>query len=277
MALAKIVNSRAAATLCLQGAHLMRWQPHSASAPVLWLSALAVPARGKSLRGGVPVCWPWFGAHATEAGYPAHGYARTAPWEVTAADVREDGATAIRLRLPETDRSREMWPHATELRLEIVVGQTLSLALSTANLGEEAVVIGEALHTYFEVGDIESVRVLGLDGCEYLDKVEGFARRRQQGAVVFSGETDRVYVDSDAECVIEDAALRRRIHVAKSGSRSTVVWNPWAEKAEQMGDLGTDGWRRMVCVESANCHDNLVEVPPGGQHSLRAEYRVEAF
>jgi D-hexose-6-phosphate mutarotase len=138
------------------------------------------------------------------------------------------------------------------------------------------VVIGEALHTYFHIGDIAAVRVRGLEGCDYLDKVDGGARKQQRGAIRFTGETDRVYVNTAAECVIEDERLRRRIHVAKSGSQATVVWTPWVEKADKMGDFGPDGWRGMVCVESANAAENTLTLKPGGTHTLAVEYRVEA-
>jgi D-hexose-6-phosphate mutarotase len=275
VAVVEITNALATAAVCLQGAHLMQWQPRRAAEPVVWLSPQTRPAPGKSLRGGVPVCWPWFGGHAAQEGYPAHGFARIAPWEVTATEARADGASVLTLRLLDSEEGRRMWPHASELSLRIVVGEVLEMALTTTNLGERAFVIGEALHTYFQVGDIESASVAGLDGCDYLDKMADFARRRQQGPVRFSAETDRVYVDTEAQCVIDDPMLRRRIRIAKSGSRSTVVWNPWASKAQRMGDLGPDGWRRMICVESANCHDNLVEVPPGGRHTLRVKYAVE--
>jgi D-hexose-6-phosphate mutarotase len=149
--------------------------------------------------------------------------------------------------------------------------------LTTENPGREDFVIGEALHTYFQIGDIADTRVHGLDGVEYLDKVAGSTRARQHGPVTFAGETDRVYVNTEGECVIEDPRLKRRIAVAKSGSASTVVWTPWAEKADKMGDFGPDGWRAMVCVESANALENAVTVKAGGRHTLAVEYRAESL
>lgn len=253
----------------------MTWQPARESAPVVWLSKLAKLAPGKSIRGGVPVCWPWFGAHATEAGYPGHGYARTVPWEVHGTAATADGATQLTLRLCESEQTRAMWPHASRAEIRITVGKTLKVALTTHNMGDADFVIGEALHTYLHIGDIGEVRILGLEGCEYMDKAGGGVRRNQEGAVTFTGETDRVYVSTEAECVIEDARLQRRIRVAKSGSRSTVVWTPWAEKADKMGDFGPDGWRAMVCVESANALENTVTVPARGCHTLAVEYSTE--
>ncbi|TAN83624.1 MAG: D-hexose-6-phosphate mutarotase [Gallionella sp.] len=275
---AEIGNAQASASLCLQGAHLMTWQPNSQSVPVVWLSRDAKLAAGKSIRGGAPVCWPWFGAHAAEASFPGHGYARTVPWQVVETGSEPDGATRLTLRLMESEKTRAQWPHSCTLELTVVVGETLRMELATVNTGIADFVIGEALHTYFQIGDIGTARVTGLEGCDYWDKVGGSTLRKQDGAIGFSGETDRVYINTAAECVIEDDKLKRRIHVAKSGSRSTVVWTPWTEKANKMGDLGQpDGWREMVCVESANAIENLVKVAAGSRHTLIVEYRAESL
>ena len=273
---AEIDNAHATATVCLQGAHLVTWRPKDQALPVVWVSEAARFAPGKSIRGGVPVCWPWFGPHATEGAFPAHGFARIVPWQVTAAETLDDGATRVKLVLLQNEQTRVQFPHACRLELVLTVGAALDASLVTTNLDTETLSIGEALHTYFQIGDIGQAHVLGLDGCTYVDKVDGGARKRQDGPVVFAGETDRVYVDTEARCVIEDPVLGRRILIDKSGSRSTVVWTPWQEKAEKMGDLGpNEGWRRMVCVESGNALDNVVRLAPGEAHVLGVSYRAE--
>ncbi len=264
------------ASLCLQGAHLTRFQPRAQAHPLLWLSPQARHARGRSIRGGVPVCWPWFGAHPADGALPAHGFARTVPWEVVDSGVA-DGVAQLTLRLCADDATRLMWPHDTPLELYIEVGDALVLELTTLNAGDAAVRIGEALHAYFTVGDIAEVEVLGLEGCRYLDKTQGFAAAQQQGPVRFTAETDRIYVDTETSCTIVDPQLLRRIVIDKSGSRSTVVWNPWQQRAQAMGDLGDDGWRRMLCVESANAADNTVELQPGDLHTLRVRYAAQAL
>ena len=274
---AKIANAYSTASICLQGGHVMSWQPKEASVPVVWLSKLAKLVPGKSIRGGAPVCWPWFGAHATEAGSPGHGYARTVPWEVRSTHTRGDGTTEIALTLVESDATRALWQHSSQAEILVSVGKTLKIALTTRNLGDTDFVIGEALHTYLQIGDITEARVFGLEGCTYLDKAGGNVRKQQADAITFSGETDRVYVNTEAECVIEDSRLQRRIRIAKTGSHSTVVWTPWAEKADKMGDFGPDGWREMVCVESANALENVVTVPAHGSHTLAVEYSAEAM
>ena len=276
--IADINNTQATASLCLQGAHLMTWQPKSQPVPVVWLSRDAKLAAGKSIRGGAPVCWPWFGAHASEASFPGHGYARTMPWRVIASGNEPNGATRLTLRLEESDKTRAQWPHASQLDLTVTVGDTLRMELTTENKGMTDFVIGEALHTYLQIGDIGAVRVTGLDSCEYWDKVGGSTLKKQSGAISFVGETDRVYINTAAQCVIEDDKLKRRIRIAKSGSLSTVVWTPWSEKANKMGDMGQpDGWREMACVESVNAIDNVVTVAAGTAHSLIVEYRAEAM
>lgn len=276
LAIAKISNPQATASLCIQGAHLMTWQPRSQSVPALWLSRDARLADGKSIRGGVPVCWPWFGAHPSEPGFPAHGYARTAPWQVLESGIEPDGATRLTLRLEENERTRAMWSHDARLDMTVIAGEKLRMELVTENTGSSDFKISEALHAYFRIGDIGAVHVAGLAGCNYQDKVGGSTLKKQDGIIQFKGETDRVYINTAAECVIEDDRLKRRIHIAKSGSLSTVVWTPWIEKAGRMGDLGQpDGWREMLCVESANAIDNIVHVAAGARHTLITEYRVE--
>jgi dihydroxy-acid dehydratase len=276
---ADIDNHGGRATICLQGAHLVSFRPKCQPTPLVWVSDAASFAPGKSIRGGAPVCWPWFGAHPSEAAFPAHGFARTVSWTVTGSRKRNDARTEITLQLVDNEQTRAQWPHPTRLTLTVVVSDRLELRLATTNLGDAPVQIGEALHTYLQISDIAAVTVSGLDGVSYHDKVDNFARKTQRGAIGFNGEVDRVYVNTPADCVIEDAGLKRRIRIAKTGSQSTIVWTPWIEKAGKMGDMGRgksgDGWREMVCVESANAMDNVVTVAPGETHTLAVIYSVE--
>lgn len=275
---AEINNALGSASLCLQGAHLMTWQPKSQSVPVVWLSRDTKPAVGKSIRGGAPVCWPWFGAHASEASFSGHGFARTVPWRVIESGTEPNGATRLTLRLVANDKTRVQWTDECSVDLTVIVGETLRMELTTENNSNADLEIGEALHTYFQISDIGAITVTGLEGSEYWDKVGGSNLRKQDGAIAFSSEVDRVYIDNAAECVIHDEKLQRRIHIAKSGSLSTVVWTPWVEKANKMGDMGQpDGWREMVCVESANAINNVVKVAAGTAHTLIVEYRAESI
>ncbi|MDX1251911.1 MAG: D-hexose-6-phosphate mutarotase [Gammaproteobacteria bacterium] len=276
LAVVEVSNSHATAALALQGGHLMRWAPRPQS-PVIWLSRAAKFGPGKSIRGGVPVCWPWFGPHSSDASLPAHGFARTVPWEVTATRALPNGATGLSLRLVPSDATRAAWPYSTEVMLHIIVGTALEMNLVTHNTGNEAVTLGQALHTYFEVGDVRRIKIHGLGGCEYIDKVDGGARKVQNGPVTIAAETDRIYLGSTADCLIDDPQLRRRIRITKGGSRSTVVWNPWIEKAAKMGDLGESGYLNMVCVESANAADDVVTLAPEAEHRLWVRYSAEGL
>ena len=274
LAMVEVANAQAGATIALQGAQVLGWVPLGQQ-PVIWLSGAARYASGKSIRGGIPLCWPWFGPHPSEADFPAHGFARTSLWEIVDTRALADGATRIGLRLTHTDASRALWPHAAELECHISVGATLEIDLLTRNTGSAPIKIGQALHTYFAVSDVRQIRIEGLEGCHYLDKVDGGRRKQQLGPVTFVAETDRIYLDTAADCLIDDPGLARRIRIHKRGSRSTVVWNPWIEKAARLGDLGADGYLHMVCVESANAADDLVTIPPGAEHSLAVRYTLE--
>lgn len=275
LTVAKVSNLQGEAMISLSGGHVMTWQPQG-HGPVLWLSGYAKFAPGKSIRGGVPICWPWFGPHEREADFPGHGFARTAPWAVKSTEALPAGATRLTLSLQQSDASRAQWPHACSLQSVITVGRELRIDLVTRNLGDAPFVISEALHTYFAVSDIRNAPIRGLEGCEFVDKVDGGQRRTQEGAIIIGSEVDRVYLDTAADCVIEDAGLKRRIRIRKEGSRSTVVWNPWAAKAEKMGDFGPDGHLGMVCIESGNALDNAVTVAPGGEHVLTVRYSIES-
>lgn len=267
-------NAQASATIALQGAQVMTWAPRGQQ-PVIWLSRAAKFVPGKSIRGGVPVCWPWFGPHPSEASFPGHGYARTVPWELLHAQT-QGGGTQLRFRIRSDNTPPAQRPQGVEAVLELTVGTKLAITLVTRNAGSQPFTLTEALHTYFEVGDVRRVAVHGLDGLSYLDKVENMARKRQSGPVTLGGEVDRIYLESTADCIIDDPVLNRRIRIAQHGGRSTIVWNPWVEKAEKMGDLGEDGYLQMICVESGNAAENVAQIAPGAEHRLDVTYSVEA-
>jgi len=269
---AHVTTPEATASIALQGAHVMRYQP-TGQAPLIWLSKLAKLAPGKSIRGGVPVCWPWFGAHPSNTQFPGHGFARTVPWQLLDAKLLPDQRVRLEFELIQSEATRAQWPHASTVRNIVTVGPELEVELATTNTGSAAFELGQALHTYFEIGDIRKTTITGLDACDYLDKVGGSARKTQQGAVGFAGETDRIYLATRGCCEIHDPVLNRRILITSTGSRSTVVWNPWSEKADKMGDFGPDGWTGMVCVETANAADDVIQLAPGATHRMTAQYR----
>ncbi|MCK4834195.1 MAG: D-hexose-6-phosphate mutarotase [Gammaproteobacteria bacterium] len=271
-----IKNEFASAVISMQGAHLLSWIPEGEE-DVIWLSDDAIFKPGKSIRGGIPVCWPWFGGHKTIKGFPAHGFARTTPWEIICTEVLDDGRTRITFTTQPQAENEEMWPPETSVQYQLTIGKKLEMELVTHNNGSEPIIIGQALHTYFRVGDISKVLLHGLDDTDYLDKPDNFKRKIQHGPVSIEQEVDRIYLDTAGDCVIEDKALNRSISIIKCGSHSTVVWNPWQETAEKMGDLGEDGYKKMLCVESSNAAEDVVTIEPGKAHHLWVQYVVQGL
>jgi glucose-6-phosphate 1-epimerase len=253
------------------GAHLMEWTP-GGHKPVLYMSPEAVFREGKAIRGGVPVCWPWFGPHHTDASLPAHGFVRTRFWELTAAS-EGDAGVMMKFGLKDDAETRRMWPHAFALEMEMQLGAEMHLALRMTNTGDAPFTISGALHSYFAVGDIGRVTVEGLDGVEYLDTVGTKEMRVQTGDVDFHDEVDRNY-HTTGEVVVGDAALKRSITVRGSGSHTAVVWNPWVEKSKTLSDLPDEDYKRFVCVETANAWRDHVTVEAGAQHTLATTVRV---
>jgi len=265
-----ITTRHASAALALQGGQLLTWQPQGQQ-PVLWVSEAAVFEPGKGVRGGVPVCWPWFGALA---GKSAHGFVRTRMWQLRAAGLDAAEQMVMRLGLGDDASTRAVWDFAFDLELTVTVGPTLTVSLATRNTGSSAFAISEALHTYFCTGDITQTSVLGLDGCHYLDKVNGGVTAQQSGPVRFTGETDRVYQDTTADCVIDDSTWSRNIRMAKQNSTASVVWNPWSKREKSFADMATGEYQRMLCVEAANA-PTPISVEAGATHTLSMVISLE--
>jgi len=274
LTVARIATPDADASVALHGGHVLSFQPRGEK-PVLWLSEHSYYQSDKPIRGGIPICWPWFGPHPADAAKPAHGFARTSAWTVLGSELTTGDTATLRLSLKDSDVTRAIWPHRFELELIVTVGPVLDVELVARNAGPTPSTCTAALHSYFAVSGIADVTVAGLDGREYLDKVHNYARRRQSGAIAIDAETDRIYLDTVDDCLIADAGWRRAIRVAKRGSRTTVVWNPWAARAVQLADFGDEEYRRMVCVETANAANDETTVAPGGEHRLAARISVE--
>ena len=271
-----IVTPAASARAYLHGAHLSHWQPSQAKAPVLWMSEHSLWQDGKPIRGGVPICFPWFGPHRSESSAPAHGFARLVDWTLAGVVERDDTSVAVTFAL-EGARLSEAWPFRFRAEYEVAVGSTLTMSLAVENRDDTEFTFEEALHTYFAVSSIADVAISGLERTPYLDKVGGLIERTQDDPPIrFSGETDRVYLETTAACSIDDPGLHRRIIVSKDNSRSTVVWNPWIAKARAMADFGDEEWRRMVCVETANVGAAGVRLAPGERHRMTVSLAVES-
>jgi D-hexose-6-phosphate mutarotase len=272
---AQIDSALATATISLYGGQVVDWRPKHQETPVLWVSKLATFTPGKAIRGGVPICWPWFGSHPTRPQLPGHGYARISPWDVAATERMNDGAIRIRLTMQDTEMSLAHFPRSVHLAVQITVGEELTVELTTSNESNQDIVLTEGLHTYFRVSDVSTIKVNGLEGVEYVDLIRNNVRCVQEGPITFDNELGRIYMNTSAACVIQDPVLNRRITVEKKGSLSTAVWNPWASTAAKIADLGAGEWRTMACVEGANALENAVIVAVGSAHTHTAIYSVE--
>jgi glucose-6-phosphate 1-epimerase len=290
MVVAHIKAPHAKATVYLQGAHLTDWQP-TGQKPVLFLSARSSMMPGKAIRGGVPVIFPWFGERHDGKTGPQHGFARTSVWELAfAALAGED--LHLTFTLEPTDVSRDLGFDHFKLVYQVTIGRKLTLELtvgndsgsggagahsadSSASLGAP-LVFEEALHTYYAVADARKVSIDGLGGTSYLDKVDDFKRKVQaESTLTFAGRTDRPYLNTTATCILHDPAGARKITVAKTGSKSTVVWNPWSELTATMVDMEPNAWINMTAVETANVAENAVTLKAGETHAMRVTVSVE--
>ncbi|MEH6358060.1 MAG: D-hexose-6-phosphate mutarotase [Pseudomonadales bacterium] len=270
---AEITNDHSQASIVLQGAQVLSWVPNGEQ-PVIWLSDEATFITDKTIRGGIPVCWPWFGAHPDNNEAPAHGFVRAAAWAVVETKSLDAGQTRIVFRLPQTEVPLELWPHNTELEFQVTVGARLELNLITRNKGAEAVTISQALHSYFTVSDINQVAIKGLEDCQFIDALDDWQRKVETNSISIDAEIDRIYQNTKPVCLLEDAGWQRGISIETTNSQSTVVWNPWIDKSVRLGDMGEGGYLNMLCIETGNIADDNVSIAAGAEHCLGVCYRV---
>ena len=267
---AEITSELCRGQVYLQGGHVTEFQLTGQS-PLLWSSSASLYQPGRAIRGGIPVCWPWFGNHPADPAKPAHGFARTALWQLVAVDYNVNGETVLTLGLNDSSQTHSLWPHSFSLTLTIIFGAKLRLLLAMENRDTSPVSISCALHSYFQVADWQTCRIHGLDGADYLDKVEGNTRKKQSGILTLEQETDRIYLTPDAICRIESPEISRDILIRQQGSSATVIWNPGPRKAAAMADMSGEEYREMVCVEAAIAPQAPVVLQPGEIHVLATE------
>jgi D-hexose-6-phosphate mutarotase len=268
-----VAAAGAEAHVYLHGSHVAHFQP-AGERPVLWMSGQSRFESGKPIRGGVPICFPWFGPKAGAADAPLHGLVRSRPWGLHAV-TPDDGRLRATLELSSDESTLGHFPHELRVSLDVTVGAALSLALTVRNTGPSRFAFEEALHSYFAVSDVRQVLLRGLEGVAFVDKTAGGVRRAGESApIAITGETDRVYLGTGSTVTIEDPGWGRRIAVAKTGSRTTVVWNPWVARAKAMPDFGDDEWTGMVCVETANALEDAVSLAPGESHTTTVAIEV---
>jgi glucose-6-phosphate 1-epimerase len=263
----------ASAEIYLHGAQVTSWRPTGA-AEVIFLSAHSHWQDGRAIRGGIPICFPWFRAKADDAQAPAHGFVRTREWRLDSVTTEEDGAVIVTCSTESDALTRRWWPHEFRLVHRVTIGRTLRLELTATNTGAAPLSFEEALHTYYRVGEARNVRVRGLDQVMYLDNTDGNREKIQSGDVVFGGATDNAYLNAHGAVELVDPATHRALRTDKENSATTVVWNPWQHGAASLADLGDDEWQWMACVEASNILGSSVSLAPGQQHTMRATLSI---
>jgi glucose-6-phosphate 1-epimerase len=271
----RITSAACVGQMYLHGAHITSWKP-AGEEEVLFVSSKTRWEDGHAIRGGIPVCFPWFAHKADDPQAPDHGFVRTKAWQLhSIADVGD--AITVCMSTESDEATKKWWPAEFRLVLRATFGRELSVELLVTNRGRTSLRFEEALHAYFKVGNIEVTRVRIPDALHYIDKTDSHRIKTQLGDIMISSETDSVYLDTRDEIRLEDPLLQRHVCITKENSSTTVVWNPWTQKAHSMSDLGADELMQMICVEPSNVAGSAVDLAPGQQHSMKTLVRVVDF
>lgn len=268
----QVTTPEAIGEIYLHGAHITSWKPSGAE-EVLFLSSQSRWESGHAIRGGIPICFPWFGGKSDDPAAPAHGFVRTKQWSLES--ISQVGRAVTVSMFTESDEStKKWWPANFHLAYRATFGPELGLELLMTNTGRTPLRFEEALHAYHGVGNIQEARLQGLEGVQYFDKTDSNRKKTQHGEIAITSETDRVYLNTTGAIELHDPVGHRATRVIKENSRTTVVWNPWVQKARALSDLGNDEWTQMVCIESSNVSDFAVDLAPGQQHTMKALVRI---
>ena len=271
----RITTPQVEGEMYLHGAQVTSWKPAHAE-EVLFVSKQAQWHEGIAIRGGIPICFPWFRAKADDPKAPAHGFVRTKAW-ILESITNDGGSVTVIMSTASNDDTGKWWPADFRLVHRATFGPELKLELTVTNTGPTPLRFEEALHTYHNVGQIRDIRVNGLDGVAYLDNTDSNREKTQRGDLVITKQTDNAYLNTQGEIELADDALRRRIRIAKENSLTTVVWNPWQEGTKSLADLGNEEWQQMVCVEASNVLGFAVNLAPGQQHIMKATIQVDSL
>ncbi|WP_300372005.1 D-hexose-6-phosphate mutarotase [Methyloprofundus sp.] len=275
----QVNNTKASALISVYAGQVLSFKPVNQTEDFMFISDNAYFAEGKASKGGVPICWPWFGAAPEEQDVtalkkPDHGFVRTGLWAVLATEMLANGDSKIVLELKDTEKSRKIWPYSFHLILEILISDSLTLQLLTCNTGKQPFAITEAFHAYLNVGDARKIKVSGLENTDYLDKNAGFSRVHQQGVITLTKETDRIYTNNKHEMLLDDPTFKRQIKISSSGNKNVVVWNPWVKGVAAIKDLDNDDYKQFICLEVANAAEHSVLVLPNSESRMTANYSL---
>lgn len=269
-----VTTKKCRAKISIYGGQVLSWQPVTQANDVLWHPRLELCQKSQPIRGGVPICWPWFGANKIDQNMPSHGYARISSWEIDLIQTINNDEIKIILKLNGVHERYKKQYESLKIREIIDIGEKLSIEIISKNHGEEPIVITEGFHTYFNVSHIDRIAIEGLQNNEYVDLLRA-SRMVEAGILKFNEELGRIYINTIAPCLIYDPGFQRKIRVEKNGSKSTAVWNPWDKKSAGMSDLMEGDWQNFVCLESANALENAVIIAPRESHSMKVQYSVE--
>lgn len=273
-------NVFATVKIALYGANVLSFVPKGAGGDLdlLWMSPSALFDGRQPVRGGIPLCWPWFGKHATNSALPAHGFVRNLLWQLDQVSTLESGETELSFSIRSCKSTLEIWPYSFHLILVVTVGEALSLRLITSNVSDQEMCFTEAFHSYFRVEDVSRVSVSGLEGSTRIDTLNNWQRSIQSDTLSLSNPTmDSVFLNHSVDAVLDDPLLSRRIYIRKQSSSSSVVWNPGPEIVKGFKDIPEEAWPSFLCIESGNVFENVVVLAPGEKHELSLELSSTLF
>lgn len=265
MVVAHLNSGKAKASVFLYGAHIASFCP-GGEEEVLWMSNHTSYTEGKPIRGGIPLCFPWFGAPSTETNFPKHGFARLMHWGVSQTALLADGKVQITLFLESSDETWYFWPHEFKAELTISLGSDLHSALKVINTGTLPLRYSAALHTYFKVGNLNAIAIEGLSGTLFYTQGSTEQHFQTEPFLSIDRPLDRCYINHCQATLIHDASMNRTLVADKQGSEVTVVWNPGEATSRLIDDIHPNGYLEFVCVEAANTYDDTIDLDPGEWH-----------
>ncbi len=264
-----VSNKYAEADISLYGAHILSFRPQK-SIDLLWVSPLSVFEKGKAIRGGIPVCFPWFGPHTSDSTLPQHGFARLSMWEVAETKTLEKGESYVVLKLTSSEATKSFWPFDFLAEMIFVIGPELRVTLKVTNISEDPISYSAALHSYFGLSGIENIAIEGLENTTYENQLDGQRYTQKEKLLKISEPITRHYFDTDSDCVIHDPYFKRNIRIKKEGSKCSTVWNPGEEACIQMSDMPDNAYETFVCLETVNKINDMIQLAPGESHETTA-------
>lgn len=269
MVFISVSNKYAEADISLYGAHLTRFTPHK-TMDIMWMSPQSYFEEGRPIRGGIPVCFPWFGLHKTDSSKPQHGFARLMFWDVIETKALSGGETLVRLQLCSSEETKKYWPHDFCAEMIFVIGKTLKATLKVKNTSENPFEYSCALHSYYNISAIDEITISGLQNTGYYNQLDGNNYSQESELLEIKTAETRHYQDTVADCVISDPVFGRKILVSKTGSKVTTVWNPGEETCSKIDDIPDDGFHSFVCIEAVNAFNDIIKLTPGESYETSA-------